>query len=100
MLYFIAMLFVSLALSHVAALGAILWRHAIPRAPRVFHLLLLFPMLACIASLAALAYIALSGADPVLGLPALAWLALFFVFENIVWWTLVAYSVFYYVANR
>ncbi len=100
MLYLMAMLFLSLALAHGAALGAIFWRHAIPRAPGVFHTALLLPMIACMASLAALFLVALSDMDSVWGLPALWWLFVFLAAENLVWWTLNLYAIYYFLFMR
>lgn len=97
----LAILLAGLALGHLAALVAVLFRYAIPCAPTPFRLVLFFPMLAISFSAASLCYMTLVGEDiEVLGLDGSALLVLYFSSEFVVWWTLNWYSVYYFVWKR
>lgn len=91
---------VVLSLGQLAALLGVLFRHAIPRAPFVFHGLLLLPMLITAGSCLAMAYMALSGRQQVAGLDGLVLLAVFFICEAIWIWTLNAYAVYHFIRSR
>lgn len=100
MLTFIAAILIVLALGLAASLLGIWFRYAIPRAPKVFHWLLLFPMLLSIFSALAVAWIALTGVERVLGVNSLALLLIYFASQAVVYWVLVFYSVWWWTKGR
>jgi hypothetical protein len=87
---------VLLGLGMLAALVGILFRHAIPRAPVLFHGLLVVPMLLSSFSCFVIAFMALSGVREVFGVDALGVLTVYFVSQVLVWWTLNAYAVYHF----
>lgn len=76
------------------------FRYAIPRAPRVFHWLLLFPMLLSILSALGLTWVLLATAESVLGLGALKLFLIYCGSQAVVYWTLVAYSIYHHLRGR
>jgi hypothetical protein len=91
----ISALLVVLALGQAASLLGIWFRYAIPRAPRIFHWLLLVPMLLSIFSALGLAWVLLSTAESVLGLDAFMLFLIYCASQAVVYWVLVAYAVYH-----
>lgn len=100
MLTFIAAMLIVLALGLAAAMLGIWFRYAIPRAPKIFHWLLLFPMLASIFSALAVAWVALTGAERVFMANPLMLLLIYFASQAVVYWVLVAYSIWWYAKGQ
>lgn len=96
----ISALLIVLALGQVASLLGIWFRYAIPRAPRIFHWLLLFPMLLSIFSALGLAWVLLSGNEIILRLDALMLFAIYCGSQALVYWTLVAYAIYHNFRGR
>lgn len=91
----IAAFCVGIGFAEAAALMAVLFRYAIPRAPLVFRLLLLPGMLASIASMFGIGWVALTGEDQVFGIEAIAVLGIYFIAQFFVWWIFVCYAVYH-----
>ena len=100
MLALIAAVLIVLGLGELAALLAVLYRYAIPRAPKIFHWLLLLPMLAVCGSSFALAWMALAGPDEVLGATAIVLLLVHFGAQACVFWILDFYAIYHVVRMR
>lgn len=96
----ISALLIVLALGQVASLLGIWFRYAIPRAPRIFHWLLLFPMLISIFSALAVAWLALTGIQVILGLDGITLLLIYFASQVVVYWALVAYAIYHHFRGR
>jgi hypothetical protein len=100
LLTLLSVVLVALASGQLAALVGIMARYAIPRAPFVFRLLLLFPMLTSSIIAMLMAFVALSGAQGVAGISGLA-LLLVYVSAAALWiWVLVAYAVYWHIRGR
>ncbi len=97
MLVAISLTLLALGLGELAALCGIWLRYAIPRAPKVFHWLLLGPMLASSTSAFALSWIALSGEESFFGVPVLVLLLVRFAGAASWIWTLVGYAVYWHL---
>lgn len=91
---------VVLGLGELAALLGILFRYAIPRAPRVFHILLFVPMVTASASCFAFAWMALAGERQVAGIDVLVVLTIYFICEGATMWLLVIYSIYWHLKGR
>lgn len=89
-----------LGLGILASLLGVMFRHAIPRAPVLFHGLLLLPMLIAALSCFALAYMFLGGTDELLGIEILTISAAFVVCQAITFWVLNAYAIFHYYRRK
>lgn len=98
-LAFIATMLIVLALGQAASMLGIWFRYAIPRAPKVFHWLLLFPMLLSILSALGLAWVILTG-DEFVGLDTLMLFLIYCGSQAIVYWVLVFYSVWWWTKGR
>ncbi len=96
----ISAILVVLALGQAASLLGIWFRYAIPRAPKIFHWLLLLPMLLSIFSALGLAWVLLTGMDTILGLDALMLFLVYCGSQAVVYWTLVAYAVYHRLRGR
>ncbi len=97
MLIVISLALLALGLGELAALCGIWLRYAIPRAPKVFHWLLLVPMLASSTAAFALAWIALTGGESFFGVQVLVLLLARFAGAASWVWTLVAYAVYWHL---
>ncbi len=95
-----ALALVVLGLGELAAMLGIQFRYAIPRAPWFFRLILFPPMLGCVASTLTLSWVALSGAEEVLGLDPVWLFAIYVVCQAMTFWTLVAYAVYHHLRGR
>ena len=89
-----------LGLGILAALLGILGRHAIPRAPYLFHIVLFTPMILSSFSCFALAWMALTGTPSVFGVDALGHLTIYFAAQSVTYWTLNAYAIYHYFRTR
>ncbi len=94
--------FVWLAVAQGIALGAVLTRHAIPRAPTVFGAALLLPMVVAATTALLMGYMAGPGSDPdmLFGIPLTMYLLIFAASEAMWISVLCAYSFYHHVAGR
>ncbi len=99
-LLLVAAAFVITGLGELAALLGILFRYAIPRSPRIFHVLLFVPMVLASVSCFVLAWLALSGEQEVAGANGLTLILVFFFAEGAVYWILVSYAVYHHLRGR
>lgn len=91
----LAALLFAVGLGFLAASVGILYRHAIPRAPRLFHLLTVPPGLVVGITSVVLAGMFLSGSE------GIRYVAGVFVAALAVWiWSLNMYAVFHYLYGR
>jgi amino acid transporter len=95
-----AAVFILLAFLQIIALIAILYRHAIPRAPKLFHGLLLGPMLAGVVCLFILAWLALTGIETIFGLNETLVLFIYFGATTTTWGTLDFYALYHFRRMR
>lgn len=91
MLTLISATLIILALGQAASLLGIWFRYAIPRAPKVFHWLLLFPMLLSIFSALGLAWVLLTGVARVFTMDAFMLFLIYCGSQAVVYWVLVLY---------
>jgi flagellar biosynthesis component FlhA len=92
--------FVALAVGMAVSLVAILFRHAVPKAPTLFHLLCVVPMtLAIIVSLV-LAWMALNGAASFWGVRLDVYRLTLVLSIASTFWALNGYSYYYHVRGK
>ena len=87
-------------LGELAALLGILFRYAIPRSPKIFHVLLFVPMVSASLSCFVLAWIALTGEQQAAGVNEETLRVVFFASEGAVYWILVSYAVYHHLRGR
>lgn len=96
MLTLFVALAVVLALGHLAALVGILFRYAIPRAPRAFHFVLAPAMIGAAIALLGVAQNAASGEGlDLFGVEILVFRLAYIAFDIVTWWTLIFYAVYH-----
>lgn len=96
----LAALLIFLAIGQIVALGAILTRHAIPRAPSVFHSLVVGPMVISSVAAVLMSAEAVTGSGEVWGVSLDAYRTVFFAAEGLTFWTLNVYAFYYHVSGR
>ncbi len=91
-----------LAVAQVVALGAVLTRHAIPRAPTVFGAALLLPMVVAATTALLMAYMSGPGSSPdmLFGIPLTVYQTAFFASEAMWISVLCMYSYYHHVRGR
>ncbi len=98
----LAVALVWLAVAQVVALGAVLTRHAIPRAPTVFGAALLLPMVVAATTALLMAYMAGPGSAPdmLFGVPLTVYRIAFFASEAMWISVLCIYAYAWHVSIR
>lgn len=76
----------------VAAAAQMIGRLAMPRAPRVFHLLIVPPLLTSASAIAGIGWLSLSGNWRLLGMEQSDFAILFLVSGCVLWWGFVGYG--------
>lgn len=98
--FFLAAAFVALGIGVGVSLFAILFRHAVPKAPAFFHLLCIGPMVVSVVASVILAWMALADADVFLGFSLDAYRLTLTLGLAATFWALNLYSYYYYVRGR
>ncbi len=89
-----------LGLGQLAALLGVWYRYAIPRAPVLFRILAVLPMLTSSTMAFVLTWMFLSGTKVVLGLGFLQIESIYFTAAATWTWTFVAYAVYFHLRGR
>lgn len=84
-------------LGQLAAMIGILLGYAIPRAPTFFRLLICVPLFLSAISAMSITVIALTGQEKLMSLDGLDLLLISSGTQLLVWWTLVAYAVYFHL---
>lgn len=86
----------ALSLGIIAAWLGILGRYAIPRAPKIFHILLTVPMLVSAAAVGGVGLLAVLPEETTLfGFEMIVLAIAHLVSQVVVWWLLIAYAVYH-----
>lgn len=100
MSFWLAASFIALGVAEFFALGAILRRHAIPRAPGLFQVLVGAPVVVSATAAILLAYMSFEEAEALWGVDLDVHRLVFTASSAAAWWALVAYSFHFYLSVR
>lgn len=96
----LAFVLVGLSVAQIIALAAILYRHAIPRSPKVFHALLVGPMIVSASTAMLMGFMALANTEMLFGFSLDSYELAFFSCEFLTFSILCVYSLFYWLHGR
>lgn len=100
MVYAIALAAITLFIFEILALIGIWFRYAIPKAPKVFHVMLAVPMVLAAVSGLCIGWIGLAPEEGLWGFPLRVYRFIHFSNQALTFGILVGYAVYYHLRGR